>query len=986
MSRDPAILGKLFELTRGDLERARFPFPNTLSLTNDLAFVRLRTLSAFWKEDPQNQDGLRGGVADLLTGLYSQGRSCAFAIHSDAAEIGCWFGTRSGSQEEIGDLLAGVCPEVRLADGPPRFSASFQHGILVTGRPATKCDERGAPAEQIDRVVRGLRGRPWLYFVRAEPLAPSDVLKTINEISDEIRGISSTHLLKQSAIDESDRTVRRYIELLEAKLQQHEHGRSSGMWRANAYFLSDSAETLQLARGLLGMAFGGVESTPEPIRCCACSPDGDSNLEIEPLSTPDVAVLVCPPRTEHPGYGVVEYARYGVDLDGQGSKYAFKIGRVVDSGKITPNWCSIEPGELTKHVLVSGVTGSGKTNTCVQLLSKASENGVPCLVIESAKSEYRALMPSVGFPQLAVFTLGNETVAPFRLNPFEVPSGTLVQTHIDYIKSLFSAAFVLYPPMPYVLERSIQEIYEECGWDVAENENRRGVGGPSSFPTLSDLAARIPVVVDRMGYDQRMTMDVKAGLLARIDQLRLGGGKGLMLDTRTSVPDSVLFEGHCLLELKSLISDDEKAFLIGLILVRLYEHCEARESRDGLRHLTLIEEAHRLLRNTSTDQGSEVSANPRGRAIEVFSNILAEIRAYGEGIALAEQAPTKLIPDAIKNTNLKIIHRLVAADDRALVGSSMHLNDQQQRRLALLETGDCVVFREGLLNPVLIHVPRATASVPSMDDAVLGLRTKAFYREHPSILDALPSCCECPNYSGLSTCRQRGRPASDRVTSEAFRRFFNDLRFAQSSLADSYSNLKASYQAARHGNQLAFACALRHFLHEELERRAKALQWSFDWLAAAVSHGMKALIEVAGSTDTAILHDRPAVRLFASILRRIEHQELGPFVGCVACRDVCRFRLDVIDVVTEREMMFRGAFRDRNVPWTSLIDVCRNVTADAVPQAAGRIRQGAALCFAVQQFARLGITSTQQRELSVQMSEHLTESTQHGSPGAPRQS
>jgi hypothetical protein len=273
-----------------------------------------------------------------------------------------------------------------------------------------------------------------------------------------------------------------------------------------------------------------------------------------------------------------------------------------------------------------------------------------------------------------------------------------------------------------------------------------------------------------------------------------------------------------------------------------------------------------------------------------------------------------------------------------------------------------------------------------MDDAVLGSRTKAFYRENPWILDPLPSCGECPNYSGLSTCRQRRRPALDRVAEVAFRRFFNDLRFAQPGLSDSYSNLQASYKAAREGNQLAFDCAIRHFLHGELNRRAKTLQWSFDWLAGALSHGMNALIEVAGSAGTETPHDGPAVRLFASILRRIEHQQLGPFVGCVACRDVCRFRLDVVDAVTEHETMFRGAFRDRNVPWTSLIDVCRNVTADAVPQAAGRIRHGAALCFAVQQFARLGITSTQQRELSERISEHLTERTQHGSPGAHNQS
>ena len=262
-------------------------------------------------------------------------------------------------------------------------------------------------------------------------------------------------------------------------------------------------------------------------------------------------------------------------------------------------------------------------------------------MVESAKSEYRALIENPRFRDLRVFTVGDDTASPLRLNPFEVPPGILIQTHIDYVKSLFSAAFVLYPPMPYVLEQSVQEIYEDRGWDVALNTNSRGSESDRSYPTLSDLAAKVPVIVDRMGYEQRITMDVKAGLLARINQLRLGGGKGLMLNTRRSVPDAVLFEAPCLLELKQIVSDDEKAFIIGLVLIRLYEYHEARQRKGhGLVHLTLIEEAHRLLRNVSTEQGGD-SANPKGRAIEVFTNILSEIRAYGEGILVAEQIPVK---------------------------------------------------------------------------------------------------------------------------------------------------------------------------------------------------------------------------------------------------------------------------------------------------------------------------------------------------------
>src|SRR5262249_16899746 len=153
-----------------------------------------------------------------------------------------------------------------------------------------------------------------------------------------------------------------------------------------------------------------------------------------------------------------------------------------------------------------------------------------------------------------------------------------------------------------------------------------------------------------LGYGPQITADVKAGLVARLDQLRSPGGKGPMLDTRASTPDAVLFGGPCLLELKQVADDDEKAFLIGLLLTRLYEYHESRRSesqeagRPGeLRHVTLIEEAHRLLRNVSTEQGGEVSANPKGRAIETFANLLSEVRAFGEGIILAEQSPVKLV-------------------------------------------------------------------------------------------------------------------------------------------------------------------------------------------------------------------------------------------------------------------------------------------------------------------------------------------------------
>ena len=82
---------------------------------------------------------------------------------------------------------------------------------------------------------------------------------------------------------------------------------------------------------------------------------------------------------------------------------------------------------------------------------------------------------------------------------------------------------------------------------------------------------------------------------------------------------------------------------------------------------------------------------PQYKSAMMFSNMLSEIRAYGEGLMLVDQVPTRLIPDAIKNTNLKITHRLVAEDDCKEIGPSMGLNEEQRKVIPKLLTGQCVV-------------------------------------------------------------------------------------------------------------------------------------------------------------------------------------------------------------------------------------------------------------------------------------------------------
>jgi len=425
-----------------------------------------------------------------------------------------------------------------------------------------------------------------------------------------------------------------------------------------------------------------------------------------------------------PGYDVKDTARFGVCFSKPRDGNNLVMGEIIDRGKGTGNYYRLTVNDLEKHGLIVGVTGSGKTNTCLYLLDQLwkGQSKIPFLVIEPAKAEYRQLLNVKGFEDLQIFTLGDELTSPFRLNPFEIMDGVKLQTHIDHIRAVFNASFIMYAPMPYVLERCIHEIYVDKGWDLLTNQNRytedAGRNGYRLFPTLADLYEKIDAVVDSLGYEERLRMDIKAGLKARIASLRIGG-KGSMLDTALSIPMDSFVNKPTILELQSIGDDEEKAFIIGLLIARLYEYREVeskgKRKNVGLKHVTLIEEAHRLLTKTSSDLSNLENVNTKAKAVETFCNILSEIRAFGEGILIAEQIPSKLAQDAIKNTNLKVMHRIVAKDDRDLLSNTMNLDEKQNRFISVMEKGQATVFAEGLDESFLIRVPHYFGLVEMLD-------------------------------------------------------------------------------------------------------------------------------------------------------------------------------------------------------------------------------------------------------------------------------
>jgi len=389
--------------------------------------------------------------------------------------------------------------------------------------------------------------------------------------------------------------------------------------------------------------------------------------------------------------------------------------------------------DLTRHGLIVGYTGSGKTNTVLWLLDQLwRKHHIPFLVIEPIKGEYRGLIKQSDFENTLVFTLGDETTSPFRLNPFELLPDVRLEAHLAALKDCFNAALPQFGILPSIIEEALEEIYKDKGWRLTDRGARPSHQADVSklFPTMKDMFAAVIRSVEGRGYSQKMMEDIRAAAAGRLGAL-LRGSKGRMFNTRRSLPLGILLSRPVILELGSL-NDDEKALAMMFFLTLLREHCETTRQSGDLAHLTVIEEAHRVMENVASHTGSEVVADTRSRAVAAFSALLAEIRSYGEGILIAEQSPEKLAPDAIRNTNLKLAHRLVAPKDREIMAGAMLLDQQGQDFLGRVGLGQAAVYTGGQQHATFVAIPgwkRQVGFADRVPDAQVAAHMGSFRRQ-----------------------------------------------------------------------------------------------------------------------------------------------------------------------------------------------------------------------------------------------------------------
>lgn len=430
------------------------------------------------------------------------------------------------------------------------------------------------------------------------------------------------------------------------------------------------------------------------------------NIKVENsslLSSKELAMLLSLPHKSVPGFPVVEHVSLAKEVIRNNEslmKREVSLGCIFDLGKAyTENRVKLDVKSLTQHVFVTGSTGCGKSETIYKLINETKQVGTKFLVIEPAKGEYKNV-----FGDVNVFGTNPLIMPLLRINPFSFPTGVHVLEHIDRLTEIFNVCWPMYSAMPAVLKKAMLDAYESCGWDLRLSVNRLSQG-EDVYPSFLDLFLSLEKVITESAYSEEVKSNYSGALLTRVESLTNGLNGEIFSVNELS--DMVLFDENCIIDLSRVGSQETKSLIMGILIMRLSEYrmTGANTPNSALKHLTVLEEAHNILKRVSTEQSQEGS-NMAGKSVEMITNAIAEMRTYGEGFVIVDQSPTSVDKAAIKNTNTKIVMRLPDEDDRKVSGKAAGMNDKQIDEIAKLPTGVAVVYQNDWVSPVLCKIDR----------------------------------------------------------------------------------------------------------------------------------------------------------------------------------------------------------------------------------------------------------------------------------------
>lgn len=528
------------------------------------------------------------------------------------------------------------------------------------------------------------------------------------------------------------------LNLIDASLKRLNEFDSYGMWNVAGYFISDDMSASEIAasnyRSLMNGEKSGCEvSAINSWRSNDPYISGNFNdlttylsRFLHPqfyygnsgeygvltdattsISGKELGLHLGLPRATVPGLPVVEHAEFGKEVykyqlfggkENINPEDRMTLGKVFDLGQITNKVVELNNKSLNMHTFITGSTGSGKSNTVYQMLSELHQDKIPFLVIEPAKGEYKDVFGHL--EDVNVYSTNPNVAELININPFKFPDSIHVLEHIDGLVEIFNVCWPMYDAMPAFFKDAILRSYEAVGWDLGSSTFE---GIDLEYPDFEILAEQLDILINNSDYASDIKSNYRGALITRVRSLTVGLNKYIFTSEQT--PYEKLFDENCILDISRVKSSETKALIMGLMVYILNEHrsdCKTVNNR-GCSHITVLEEAHNLLKNTSSGGQSELIS----KSVEMLTNTIAEIRTYGEGFVIVDQSPSSVDISAIKNTNTKIILRTPEANDREAVGRSMGLTEEQVNEIAKLPSGVAVVYQNDWVKPVLTMIDKA---------------------------------------------------------------------------------------------------------------------------------------------------------------------------------------------------------------------------------------------------------------------------------------
>lgn len=527
--------------------------------------------------------------------------------------------------------------------------------------------------------------------------------------------------------------IEELMKRIDLELERISMSESTGLWSVASYFFSydndfasaESAATI--FKSIMQGEESGVETSAinswidnsQKVKmltnsvCRLSHPVFTNNLTVNGesiivensslLCSKELAMLLSLPHKSVPGFPVVEHVSLAKEVIRNNEslmKREVSLGCIFDLGKAyTENRVKLDVKSLTQHVFVTGSTGCGKSETIYKLINETKQLGTKFLVIEPAKGEYKNV-----FGDVNVFGTNPLIMPLLRIYPFSFPTGVHVLEHIDRLTEIFNVCWPMYSAMPAVLKKAMLDAYESCGWDLRLSVNRLS-RGEDVYPSFLDLFLSLEKVITESAYSEEVKSNYSGALLTRVESLTNGLNGEIFSVNELS--NMVLFDENCIIDLSRVGSQETKSLIMGILIMRLSEYrmTGANTPNSALKHLTVLEEAHNILKRVSTEQSQEGS-NMAGKSVEMITNAIAEMRTYGEGFVIVDQSPTSVDKAAIKNTNTKIVMRLPDEDDRKVSGKAAGMNDKQIDEIAKLPTGVAVVYQNDWVSPVLCKIDR----------------------------------------------------------------------------------------------------------------------------------------------------------------------------------------------------------------------------------------------------------------------------------------